>query len=126
MSALDFMKLEYEKTQNRIKYAERSHQDDLKKKYEEQAGCYYEAILALRMQDSMRYPDHLSWSELRRKKSKPIFIRDKNQLTGDWFGWWDILDTIDDEKIQTAYGEEFYKDSKGEKWDAFEYEIKTK
>lgn len=67
--------------------------------------------------------DPIPWAELQYRKSRPIYIREKAAATGEWFGWWDILDDVFPKFIRTAYSEEMMKANKGLTWDVFDVQV---
>lgn len=62
----------------------------------------------------------IMWEELGLRKGKPIYVREKQG--NEWFGWWDILDTVSKSYISTAYSDELKKEDKGIIWEIYDFE----
>lgn len=123
MTSIEFFRIYYSKLQKKIKSSKQYGKEEQMKSLGKEAQFVYEAIVALKRIDLMNFPIPLSWTELNKRKSRPIYIREKTKDTEEFFGWWDIIDDINATSFKTAYGEELFKKDKGTVYDVYDYEF---
>lgn len=82
-----------------------------------------EAIALLRKNASSLRNHVIGWDELKYQRRKPVYIEVVNKDGLKWSGWWDILDKVTADRIKTAYGEEFPKETKGKEWQVYDTHI---
>ena len=125
-STLEYLEKQFAKTEKNLYYAmnqpgiPEKQLNDLKNKL----GYITECIKAVENYREDNGDKPIPWSELQSRKSKPVYIKEKTLSSGDWFGWWDILDEVKRDRIITAYSEEMLKSSKGITWDIYDRFVK--
>lgn len=120
--AMKYFQELYETAQNKAIEAMKNGDVTKHELFEKQAGY---ALMAIESIKSQPYNDKnkeikVGWNFLKSIKGRPIFMKEFNRATKEWFGWWDVVDSVEDDKLTTAYGETFNKEDKGKKWDAFD------
>lgn len=60
-------------------------------------------------------------NDLEKYATKPILIYQKNNVR--WREWWDVVDSVNDKFIRTAYCEDLYFSDYGQNWFAFDYSV---
>lgn len=60
-------------------------------------------------------------NDLEKYAAKPILIYQKNNVR--WSEWWDIVDSVNEKFIRTAYCEDLYFSDYGQNWFAFDYSV---
>lgn len=123
MTSIEFFRIYYSKLQKKIKSYQKTKRDEKASNLIKESQFVYEAIIALKRVDLMNFPLPLNWSEIGRRKSRPVYIRQKTKDTEEYFGWWDIVDDIKATSFKTAYGEELFKKDKGKIFEVYEYEF---
>lgn len=123
MTSIEFFRIYYSKLQKKIKSFQKTKRDEKASNLIKESQFVYEAIIALKIVDLMNFPLPLNWSEIGRRKSRPVYIRQKTKDTEEYFGWWDIVDDITATSFKTAYGEELFKKEKGKIFEVYEYEF---
>lgn len=58
-------------------------------------------------------------NDLEKYAAKPILIYRKDNVR--WYEWWDVIDSVNEKFIRTAYCEDLYFSDYGQKWFAFDY-----
>ena len=124
MDYIEYLKKELEKTERRLHYA--SNKSGVKKEeiknLKEKANMLSNCIKFIcKFSGSEVKP--LSWLDLQSRKSKPVYIKEKQPLSNDWFGWWDIIDEVFPNFIRTAYSEEMQRETKGIEWQAYDFYV---
>lgn len=125
MTALEYLQKELEQAERSMQYARNKkgvtprELKDIGRKIDLITEC----IEAVENHCGSKKTNPIPWSELQYRKSRPIYIREKAAATGEWFGWWDILDDVFPKFIRTAYSEEMMKVNKGLTWDVFDVQV---
>lgn len=82
-----------------------------------------DAIALLRKKENDVRNRVIRWNEIEFHVHKPVYIEVLNKDRLKEYGWWDILDEVTVDRIKTAYGEEFYKETKGKEWQIYDTHI---
>lgn len=96
---------------------------ETEKELQKQCEHIANVLSALRKDCSCDSKKCIPWAELQFKKAKPAYFIEKTK-DGEWFGWWDIIDTIQRTMIVTAFSESMLKSQKGISWEVFDKEIR--
>lgn len=121
MTALEYLEKQFSKTEKNLFYAinqkgtTEKQLNDLKEKLRILTEC----IEAVENYKGNENNTPIPWNELYQLKAKPVYIKEKAVSSGEWFGWWDILDEVTSKYIRTAYSEEMQKSSKGITWNIY-------
>lgn len=89
--------------------------DNLVKK----AVHFANAVFALRSMYDSENEKPIEWNRIKDYKGLPVYIKEKQLYSDEWFGWWDIVDTVNGNTVITAYSESFLKKDKGTKWEIY-------
>lgn len=122
VTALEYLKKEFEKAERSMQFARQKPgvtEEELKnigKKLDLIAECIH-CVENYREQKPAK---PLTWMELQTRKAKPVYIKEKQVYSDEWFGWWDILDDVFPDHITTAYSEEMLKEKKGKTWNIYD------
>lgn len=82
------------------------------------------ALFALKAMYGAEHEKPIEWDKIKDYKGLPVYIKEKQIYSNEWFGWWDIVDTVKDNTFITAYSESFLKQDKGKKWEIYFKKIK--
>lgn len=77
------------------------------------------AIFALKSLYGAEKEKPIEWGQIKDFKGLPVYIKEKQIYSNEWFGWWDIVDTVKGDTVITAYSESFIKQDKGKKWEIY-------
>ena len=125
MTALEYLEKEFEKAERSMQFARQKPgvtEEELKnigKKLDLIAECIH-CVENYREQKPAK---PLTWMELQTRKAKPVYIKEKQVYSDEWFGWWDIIDEVFPNFIRTAYSEEMPRETKGIEWQAYDFYV---
>lgn len=125
MTALEYLEKQFSKTEKNLFYAinqngtTEKQLNDLKEKLRILTEC----IEAVENYKGNENNTPIPWNELYQLKAKPVYIKEKAVSSGEWFGWWDIIDEVFPNFIRTAYSEEMPRETKGIEWQAYDFYV---